>query len=59
MRLADSVTDPPVLLAPMAGLTHRPFRALMARFGAGLVVSEMPASREAPARSGAPRARAA
>ena len=38
--------DPPVLLAPMAGITDRPFRDLVQRFGAGLVVSEMVASRE-------------
>jgi tRNA-dihydrouridine synthase B len=31
-------------LAPMAGITDRPFRMLAARFGAGLVVSEMIAS---------------
>jgi nifR3 family TIM-barrel protein len=31
-------------LAPMAGITDRPFRALAERFGAGLVVSEMIAS---------------
>jgi nifR3 family TIM-barrel protein len=36
----------PVLLAPMAGITDLPFRKLVARFGAGLVVSEMIASRE-------------
>jgi tRNA-dihydrouridine synthase B len=36
----------PVLLAPMAGITDLPFRRLVARFGAGLVVSEMVASRE-------------
>ncbi|WP_282128182.1 tRNA dihydrouridine synthase DusB [Roseobacter litoralis] len=35
---------PPVLLAPMAGITDRPFRDLVASFGAGLVVSEMVAS---------------
>lgn len=35
-----------VLLAPMAGITDLPFRTLVARFGAGLVVSEMVASRE-------------
>jgi tRNA-dihydrouridine synthase B len=35
------------LLAPMAGITDLPFRRLAARFGAGLVVSEMVASREA------------
>jgi nifR3 family TIM-barrel protein len=37
---------PPVLLAPMAGITDRPFRDLVASFGAGLVVSEMVASQE-------------
>ena len=35
---------PPVMLAPMAGITDLPFRALVARFGAGMVVSEMVAS---------------
>lgn len=34
----------PVILAPMAGVTDRPFRSLVRRFGAGLVVSEMIAS---------------
>ena len=38
--------SPPVFLAPMAGITDRPFRDLVARFGAGLVVSEMVASQE-------------
>ncbi len=38
--------SPPVLLAPMAGITDLPFRRLVARFGAGLVVSEMVASQE-------------
>ncbi len=32
---------PPVVLAPMAGVTNYPFRALARRFGAGLYVSEM------------------
>ncbi|MEC9454722.1 MAG: tRNA-dihydrouridine synthase, partial [Pseudomonadota bacterium] len=36
LRLAD-----PVLLAPMSGVTDMPFRRLVKRFGAGLVVSEM------------------
>jgi nifR3 family TIM-barrel protein len=38
--------DPPVMLAPMAGITDLPFRDLVAGFGAGLVVSEMVASQE-------------
>ncbi|MBJ3762907.1 tRNA dihydrouridine synthase DusB [Maribius pontilimi] len=37
---------PPVLLAPMAGITDLPFRDIVAGFGAGLVTSEMVASRE-------------
>jgi nifR3 family TIM-barrel protein len=32
---------PPVVLAPMAGVTNYPFRAICRRFGAGLYVSEM------------------
>ena len=36
----------PVLLAPLAGITDLPFRELVSRFGAGLVVSEMVASQE-------------
>ncbi|PCI38815.1 MAG: tRNA dihydrouridine synthase DusB [Rhodospirillaceae bacterium] len=34
-----------VMLAPMAGVTDRPFRRLVRSFGVGLVVSEMIASR--------------
>ena len=34
----------PVILAPMSGVTDLPFRRLVARFGVGLVVSEMIAS---------------
>jgi nifR3 family TIM-barrel protein len=33
--------SPPVVLAPMAGVTNHPFRAICRRFGAGLYVSEM------------------
>ncbi len=36
--------DDPVLLAPMSGVTDMPFRRLVKRHGAGLVVSEMIAS---------------
>lgn len=32
---------PPVVLAPMAGVTNHPFRSLCREFGAGLFVSEM------------------
>jgi nifR3 family TIM-barrel protein len=32
---------PPVVLAPMAGVTNYPFRSICRRFGAGLYVSEM------------------
>ncbi|MEM8883245.1 MAG: tRNA dihydrouridine synthase DusB [Planctomycetota bacterium] len=32
---------PPVVLAPMAGVTNYPFRRMCRRFGAGLYVSEM------------------
>src|SRR5579863_6153449 len=35
----------PVALAPMTGVSDLPFRRLVKRFGAGLVVSEMIASR--------------
>ncbi len=46
LRLAEKDLNPPVLLAPMAGITDRPFRDLVMGFGAGLVVSEMVASQE-------------
>jgi nifR3 family TIM-barrel protein len=35
------VVSPPVVLAPMAGVTNYPFRSICRRFGAGLYVSEM------------------
>ena len=44
--LADQCIDPPVCLAPLAGITDLPFRKLVSSFGAGLVVSEMVASQE-------------
>ncbi|UWQ12894.1 tRNA dihydrouridine synthase DusB [Aliiroseovarius sp. M344] len=46
VRVKDITLDPPVLLAPMAGITDLPFRNLVSSFGAGLVVSEMVASQE-------------
>ncbi len=44
--LGSQTIHPPVLLAPLAGITDLPYRRLVARFGAGLVVSEMVASQE-------------
>ncbi|MEM1430875.1 MAG: tRNA dihydrouridine synthase DusB [Pseudomonadota bacterium] len=44
--LAGLTLTPPVLLAPLAGITDLPFRRVVAGFGAGLVVSEMIASQE-------------
>lgn len=46
LTISDVVISPPVLLAPLAGITDLPFRRLVARYGAGLVVSEMVASQE-------------
>src|SRR5687767_15965713 len=36
--------DCPVILAPMTGVTDRPFRTLVRRYGSGLNVTEMIAS---------------
>jgi len=41
IRLGGLSISPPVVLAPMAGVTNYPFRALCRKFGAGLYVSEM------------------
>ncbi|CUH76937.1 tRNA dihydrouridine synthase DusB [Tropicibacter naphthalenivorans] len=46
LPLGPKEITPPVLLAPLAGITDLPFRNLVSRFGAGLVVSEMIASGE-------------
>ena len=46
VNLGSVTLYPPVLLAPLAGITDLPFRRLVAHFGAGLVVSEMVASEE-------------
>ncbi|WP_407929375.1 tRNA dihydrouridine synthase DusB [Jannaschia marina] len=45
-RLGALGLSTPVALAPMAGITDLPTRALVQGFGVGLVVSEMVASRE-------------
>ena len=44
--LLDTTDQLPILLAPMAGITDRPFRDIVLEFGASLVVSEMVASQE-------------
>jgi tRNA-dihydrouridine synthase B len=44
MRIGSVPIDPPVALAPMAGVTDKPFRRLCKRLGAGLAVSEMTTS---------------
>jgi tRNA-dihydrouridine synthase B len=58
IELAGIRLDPPVLLAPMAGITDLPFRRMVARFGAGLLVSEMVASGEMVTERPSVRARA-
>ena len=46
IEVANITLTPPVFLSPLAGITDLPFRRLVARFGAGLTVSEMIASSE-------------
>jgi nifR3 family TIM-barrel protein len=41
LKLGTVAVDPPVVLAPMAGVTNIAFRRLCRTFGAGLYVSEM------------------
>jgi nifR3 family TIM-barrel protein len=45
LRIGPLQVWPPVVLAPMAGVTNYPFRTLARRFGAGLYVSEMVTAR--------------
>ncbi|MBL8859846.1 MAG: tRNA dihydrouridine synthase DusB [Planctomycetes bacterium] len=45
MQLGGLKVDPPVVLAPMAGVTNYPFRSVCREFGAGLYVSEMISAR--------------
>lgn len=44
MRIGSHSIAPRVVLAPMAGVTDKPFRVLCKRLGAGLCVSEMTTS---------------
>jgi len=44
MQIGPYTIDPKVILAPMAGVTDKPFRVLCKRLGAGLCVSEMTTS---------------
>lgn len=47
MQIGPYRLDNPLILAPMAGISDRPFRTLCKRFGAALAVSEMVASNPA------------
>ncbi|OUS08517.1 tRNA dihydrouridine synthase DusB [Rhodobacterales bacterium 52_120_T64] len=58
VTVGNLTLDPPVFLAPLAGITDLPFRKAVLRFGAGLVVSEMVASQEMVQAKPSTRARA-
>jgi nifR3 family TIM-barrel protein len=45
LRIGPLAVEPPVVLAPMAGVTNSAFRTLCRSFGAGLYVSEMVSAR--------------
>ena len=47
MQIGSHVLENNLILAPMAGITDRPFRELCRQFGVGLAVSEMVASKPA------------
>ncbi|WP_448382601.1 tRNA dihydrouridine synthase DusB [Desulfosoma sp.] len=40
-RIGPVVVDPPVIMAPMAGVTDGPFLEVVSRFGVGMVTTEM------------------
>ena len=42
MQIGPYKLDTPLILAPMAGVTDRPFRQLCLRMGAGMAVSDTP-----------------
>jgi len=58
MQIGTHVLRNGLFVAPMAGVTDRPFRKLCKRFGAGLAVSEMMASNPALRATGKSRRRA-
>lgn len=41
MKIGNLTIDPPVIMAPMVGVSNWPFRLLCRRFGAGLAFTEM------------------
>ncbi len=45
IRLGGVTLESPVILAPMSGVTDKPFRRIVRKFGAELVVTEMLASK--------------
>jgi tRNA-dihydrouridine synthase B len=47
LKIGPVGIDAPVILAPMTGVTDRPFRKIVKRYGAGLTVTEMIASQAA------------
>ena len=55
LALGPIPVSPPVVLAPMAGITDAPFRSLCRGFGAGICVSEMVTARALV--EGSPRSR--
>ena len=61
MKIRDLPLENPVLLAPMAGVTNRPFRVMARRHGCALTATEMIAAdflvRQSPARREAHRVR--
>jgi nifR3 family TIM-barrel protein len=45
LKIGPITVDPPIVLAPMAGVTNSAFRTLCRSYGAGLYVSEMVSAR--------------